>query len=110
MAGTARALAPVDLGKLKASIQAVREGRTTYAVLASGDPPATAFFQEWGTGREAEPGAPEQPRRQTKWTYKHYKYGWITTYGNPSQPFLRPSYETHYRGVIADVARRYASL
>lgn len=88
----AKALAPVDSGDLKDSIRLARLVITPrgYRVAVFTDMPYAAF-QEFGTGIYGEPKT--APHRQTAWTYYDPDYGFVTTRGNPPQPFMRPAYE-----------------
>lgn len=85
----AHALAPEDQGELKEKLGSYR---TDDGAEMRADAPHS-FLVEWGQGREAEAGAPEQPRRQTSWTYLHPRWGFITTYGHKAQSFMRPGFD-----------------
>lgn len=78
--------APEDDGNLKNSIQADIDGlEATVTVGAS-----YGIFQEYGTGIYAS-GPGGSRATQIPWTYYSDDYGFVTTYGNPAQPFWFPS-------------------
>lgn len=81
-----KALAPVDEGYLKRSIdsQYLNRGLSSFIMVAA----SYGLFVEYGTGKYAtKPGG-----RLTPWTY--YKDGkYYTTEGMHAQPFFHPSIE-----------------
>lgn len=85
----AYAVAPEDQGELKDKLGAYRTNDGAI-LLSEAD---HSFLVEWGTGREAEAGAPRQPRRQTKWTYYSERFGFVSTYGHQAQPHMRPGFD-----------------
>jgi HK97 gp10 family phage protein len=57
------------------------------------------IYVEYGTGEYAENGK----GRITPWTYKHPKYGWVTTRGMVAQPYLRPAADNNREKVAAEL-------
>ncbi len=87
--------APVDEGNLKNSIQSDIGGlEATVSVGAFYAP-----FVEYGTGIHAT-GPGGSRAKKIPWVYRRADGKFITTYGNPAQPFWYPS---------IDVAARYFS-
>lgn len=86
----ARELAPEWSGDLKESIRLGSIARTPngYLLIVFTDSDYAAF-QEFGTGEHATAWT----GRKTPWVYLHPEFGWITTTGNPAQPYMRPAYE-----------------
>ena len=94
--------APVDDGDLKASIQSVTvdgpDGPVTITTVAV----YYGVYQEYGTGIHAGAKDASYPRQapssgseaeKIPWVYYSPEYGFVTTYGNVPQPFMRPGYE-----------------
>lgn len=87
IAATAQSIVPVDTGRLRASISPRRiPGGWEVATDVEYGP-----FVEFGTGVFATMGG----GRTTPWVYFSERYGFVTTSGNPAQPFMRPAYERH---------------
>ena len=86
---TATALAPVDLGKLRDSIQfEFMDGGLTGKINVGA---SYAIFVEFGTGIYAK-GPGGSRAKKIPWTYKDPKTGnWITTKGQAAQPFWIPA-------------------
>lgn len=82
----ARALAPVDSGYLRQSIEVeVRNGGLT-AIITVGS--KYAIYIEYGTGIYATKGG----GRQDGWVYYNEKFGeFVFTRGMPAQPFWFPA-------------------
>lgn len=95
--GEAQRLAPVDTGRLRASITTRDSGPLTWEVYTNVD---YAGYVESGTGIYAPGG------RRTPWVYEG-AHGFVTTRGNPAQPFMRPAYE-RYR--LPTIERARAAL
>ena len=60
---------------------------------------ADDIYVENGTGEEAENGE----GRPTPWTYKHPKYGWVTTRGMVAQPYMRPAADNNREKVAEEL-------
>lgn len=75
------AMAPVDDGSLRDSIEVKMMGKYTAKITVG---VAYAVYVEYGTGIYAENGN----GRQTPWSYYSVKLGrWVTTEGMRAQPF-----------------------
>lgn len=85
----AKRLAPVDTGRLRASIHKELRGLTA-EVIASTD---YAAFQEFGTGRRGAQSGVETP--------SGYDYG--PSRGVSAQPYMRPALERHRAGFVRDL-------
>lgn len=85
----AKRLAPVDTGRLRASIRH-RVGNMSAEVLTDVE---YAAFQEFGTGRRGSTSGVETP----DW----YKYG--NTPGVKAQPYLRPAVEKNAKSLLRDL-------
>lgn len=96
----AKQLAPVDTGRLRASIQTfVNEDGLSYDI---GTKVNYAVYIEFGTGKYASNGE----GRKTPWSWKDRKGNWHRTEGNPPQPFLHPAFEAEmpkFRRRLKDV-------
>jgi HK97 gp10 family phage protein len=88
IAAQARALAPVDLGNLRASIEVnYYKGGLAAEVRVTAD---YAIYVEYGVGIYAENGN----GRKDGWAYFNERYGrWVFTRGFPPQPYWRPALE-----------------
>jgi len=79
---------PVDTQRTKNSVRydiiELSEGKVTATV---GPTTPYAVYIEYGTGIYAENGQ----GRTTPWSYVNRLGRWVTTEGNPAQPFIRPS-------------------
>lgn len=86
---TAVSLAPVDLGKLRDSIQfEFLDGGMTGKINVGAN---YAIYVEFGTGIYAK-GPGGSRAKKIPWTYKDPKTGrWITTKGQSPQPFWNPA-------------------
>lgn len=101
IAGQARALAPVDLGNLRSSIEVNYYKRgLTAEVKVTAD---YAIYVEYGTGIYATgPGG----GRQTPWVYfdeRHQR--WVTTRGMQAQPYWRPAMEVGRRHFESEIGK-----
>ena len=76
--------APSDTGNLKRSIDFEVEQDGSEGVVFSNC--EYAPYVEIGTGIHSTKGT----GRKTAWRY-HGSHGWVTTKGNPAQPFLKPA-------------------
>lgn len=85
---TAVALAPVDLGFLKESIDFKINDDGFSSVISVGA--GYAVFVEYGTGVYAE-GPGGSRAHKIPWTYKGDDGEWYTTYGQQAQPFWNPA-------------------
>ena len=86
---TAKKLAPVDEGRLRASIRAVLKDMAA-AVLTD---VFYAAFQEFGTGRRGAASGVDP--------VENYVYG--PSKGIPPTPFMRPALERHAKDFIREV-------
>lgn len=85
---TAVALAPVDLGFLKESIDFKFEnGGLTGVINVGAD---YSVYVEYGTGIYAT-GPGGSRAKKLPWSYKDSNGNWHTTYGSPAQPFWNPA-------------------
>lgn len=101
--------APVGkTGALRASIHPVRAGKNQWTVQTN------AYYADWveyGTGVGRVEGAPGPPGRDTPWTYWAEELGhFVTTSGNPAQPFMRPAYEAKRREAELSVKKQFQFL
>ena len=89
-------LAPWDSGALASSI--VIEPIDDHSMKVG---PSIFYdiYVEYGTGKYAEGGK----GRPTPWTYKHPKYGWVTTRGMVAQPYLRPAADKNREKVAREL-------
>ena len=96
-AAQAYASGSVDTGALMGSI--VIEKINDYSAKIG---PSIFYdiYVEYGTGKYAEGGK----GRPTPWRYKHPKYGWVTTRGMVSQPYMRPAADNN-RQRVADTLK-----
>ncbi|AMY05229.1 hypothetical protein CD149_10290 [Staphylococcus condimenti] len=85
---TAVALAPVDLGFLKESIDFKINDDGFSSVISVGA--GYAVFVEYGTGVHSE-GPGGSRAHKIPWTYKGDDGEWHTTYGQQAQPFWNPA-------------------
>lgn len=83
----AKVRAPVDTGRLRASIQIYLKDDGLSADV--GTEVNYAVYVEFGTGIYAAKG----DGRKTPWAYKDAKGHWHRTHGNHPQPFLFPAFE-----------------
>ncbi|MGW7900177.1 HK97-gp10 family putative phage morphogenesis protein [Staphylococcus shinii] len=84
------ALAPVDLGYLKESIDFKFENDGLTGVISVGA--EYAIYVEFGTGVHAT-GPGGSRAEKIPWTYKGDDGQWYTTYGQEPQPFWFPAVE-----------------
>ncbi|MDQ7113903.1 HK97-gp10 family putative phage morphogenesis protein [Staphylococcus simulans] len=85
---TAVALAPVDLGFLKESIDfKVTDGGFSSVISVGAE---YAIYVEFGTGIYAT-GPGGSRAHKIPWTYKGDDGEWYTTYGQQAQPFWNPA-------------------
>lgn len=92
IAGQAVALAPVDTGNLKSSIDIdYKDGGLTAKISVGSE---YAIYVEYGTGVYAVDGN----GRRTAWTYFDEKLGhYVKTHGMKAQPFFWPAVENGER-------------
>lgn len=77
--GDAKALAPVDTGRLRGSIGTTLDVGKDYVLANVGTVVEYAVFVEYGTGKKGEAGVP-------------HRQDWL---GMPPHPYLRPSFRFH---------------
>jgi HK97 gp10 family phage protein len=100
----AKALAPVDDGSLKDSIDAdyMRGGLTAYVRVGA----HYGIYVEFGTGIYAVKGN----GRKTPWRYFSNKLGrWVTTHGMRAQPYFFPALdvaEKHWKAELKKLGLR----
>ncbi|MCS4487194.1 HK97-gp10 family putative phage morphogenesis protein [Staphylococcus americanisciuri] len=83
---TAIALAPVDMGFLKESIDyKITDGGFSSVISVGAD---YSVFVEYGTGIYSTKGS---RAKKIPWSYKDLDGEWHTTYGQPPQPFWNPA-------------------
>lgn len=88
----AKLLAPVDTGRLRASIEAGADDEGAFVKAGT----EYAAYMEFGTGQA---GSSTDPGPTPDW----YQHG--PSPGVPAQPFLRPAVES-MRGQVADIVKR----
>lgn len=99
----AKQLCPTDTGNLKTSIHAGTYDDGAYASAGGGGGLSDikyAPYVEYGTGIYATKGT---GAKKIPWVYKSAKYGFITTSGNPAQPFFIPAVESAMPFAEADM-------
>ncbi|HEI7020761.1 TPA: HK97-gp10 family putative phage morphogenesis protein [Staphylococcus aureus] len=85
---TAVALAPVDMGFLKESIDFMyKDGGLTGIISVGAE---YAIYVEYGTGIYAT-GPGGSRAKKLPWSYEDEDGEWHTTYGSPAQPFWNPA-------------------
>lgn len=87
-AATAKALVPVDTGRLRDSVEVryMNKGLTAHIIVGA----EYGIWINYGTGIYAEGGN----GRKTEWTYYSARLGrFVTTRGMRAQQFWEPSYE-----------------
>lgn len=85
--------APSDTGNLKRSIEIDVEEDGTQGIVYSNC--EYAPYVEIGTGIHSAKGT----GRKKPWRY-HGSHGWVTTSGNPAQPFLEPAVDENQSQII----------
>lgn len=80
----AKRRAPKDQGQL---VNSIRAEKKSFGVYSVGSNLAYAPYPEYGTGKYAEGGG----GRSTPWTYFSERFGFVTTEGQKSQPYMRPA-------------------
>ncbi|WP_051575115.1 HK97-gp10 family putative phage morphogenesis protein [Sporolactobacillus terrae] len=89
MVSQAKALAPVDLGNLRSSIDVAYSNDGLTAVISVGA--EYAVYCEYGTGIYSTSGS----GRKTPWVYWSDKLGrYVMTRGMRAQPFFTPAFES----------------
>ena len=87
-----QALAAVDTGELRDSIQAIVTENVEYSV-----------FVEFGTGEFAENGL----GRKGGWLYRSPDGKVVFTYGNEPQPFIRPAFKKNKKRAQDIIAQTF---
>ncbi|MCG1173280.1 HK97 gp10 family phage protein [Staphylococcus epidermidis] len=85
---TAVAMAPVDMGYLKESIDFMFKNDGLTGIVSVGA--EYAIYIEYGTGIYAT-GPGGSRAKKIPWSYKDDDGEWHTTYGSPAQPFWEPA-------------------
>ena len=85
---TAVAMAPVDMGYLKESIDFIFKNDGLTGIVSVGA--EYAIYIEYGTGIYAT-GPGGSRAKKIPWSYKDDDGEWHTTYGSPAQPFWEPA-------------------
>lgn len=85
---TAVAMAPVDMGYLKESIDFIFKNDGLKGIVSVGA--EYAIYIEYGTGIYAT-GPGGSRAKKIPWSYKDDDGEWHTTYGSPAQPFWEPA-------------------
>lgn len=85
---TAVAMAPVDMGYLKESIDFIFKNDGLTGIVSVGA--EYSIYIEYGTGIYAT-GPGGSRAKKIPWSYKDDDGEWHTTYGSPAQPFWEPA-------------------
>ena len=88
---------PVQTGELRASITSriVEEGTEIQGEV--GTPLMYGNYVEYGTGLFSSNG---MGRKEVPWFYKNEKDEWVSTSGQPPQPFLIPALNNNRQEII----------
>ena len=78
---------PEDTGELLKSIEKEKRGYEGSVSVSA----EHAFWIEFGTGIHAEEERGGSEAKKIPWSYYSEEYGWVTTYGQPAQPYWYPS-------------------
>ena len=90
----AKMLCPVDMGTLRRSI--THEVDVANAEATVGTNQEYAPYVEFGTGIFAADGN----GRKERWCYQRADGEWVSTLGNPPQPFLNPALQKNQAQVL----------
>lgn len=83
----AKAHCPVDTGNLRNSIHTEAKDTATVSVGTNTD---YAAYVEYGTGPKGDPSVPHTTKKY--WRYKDKDGNWVTSHGQPPQPFMRTAF------------------
>lgn len=101
----AKALAPVQTGLLRDSLdhQVRQQNGDIIGVVGSGL--EYAIYVEYGTGEYSENGA----GRKGGWVYKDSSGEWFFTWGQDPQPFLRPAFRRNKKEIQQIIGGKFKS-
>jgi HK97 gp10 family phage protein len=98
-----KALAPVDGGQLRDTLDHEIETNGTEVTGKMGSPLDYAIYPEFGTGEFAENGA----GRKGGWSYQDEEGNWRHTKGQLPQPYLRPAFRNNRQRIIDELGKAY---